>query len=269
MRYISILCVFGLLWTYTLCSTSLQDRKNAIQVPNGSKIINSPTGFIVTPPSNISLTYERRLDAQDKREVDGWVAATGSNAPNFTYSYVAYTVPPSPTLSEGQILYFFNAFENAAGTQILQPVVAFEGGAWSIASWYGNGPDYFNTDLVPIIPGDFIEGVISYEPASGVWAILGSVNGVLTTAIYPEAPSQVDVVMTSFAVTLEVYGVTACEAYPPSNYIGYENIVLKDSGVVIENPIWGPVIFTESCDANTNCYSNNYCYISWDSTASS
>jgi hypothetical protein len=157
-------------------------------------------------------------------------------------------VPDTPSNNDGQILFFFNSFENSEYNDILQPVLQFNNiiGGWSLASWYGAGGQYYHTDATAVNVGDVITGII--ELSGSTWSIYGYVNGALKTQITVGSGSVGTQTSAQFA--MEVYSVSSCNMYPPQNYVIVNAIELRGGNGNTVSPGWTSSINSNGCNAN-------------------
>lgn len=106
-------------------------------------------------------------------EISGWLEnanyALGSPNESFGTLIARWTVPPNPKANDGQTLFFFPGLEDINDTQsILQPVLTFFGGQWSIAGWnccFNNQAN--ESQPVNVSPGDEIYGAVTSNCAEG------------------------------------------------------------------------------------------------------
>lgn len=127
-------------------------------------------------------------------------------------------MPPTPSVSTNNILFYFNSFENNQYNDILQPVLQVyphtsslspllfpsllsfllmfifklnNGVAgWTLASWYGSGSQFYHSTPAPVNPGDAITGVIELQGST--WNILGTSPSPflsISSFLPPSAPS--------------------------------------------------------------------------------
>ncbi|HEY2515747.1 MAG TPA: CVNH domain-containing protein [Polyangiaceae bacterium] len=175
---------------------------------------------LVSPASAKPATY------------DGWVedySTSSIGALSFLSS--TWIVPQTPSAGDvGQTIYFFNGLEGLPQVEsILQPVIAYEGGRWTAASWNccASGTT-FTGNTIDIHPGDVIVGTVtgtSCHTSSGLcdnWVIetrdqTTNQSSVLNTASWGRALNWV------FPAVLEVYGVSACSDLPASGELTFSN----------------------------------------------
>jgi hypothetical protein len=163
---------------------------------------------------------------------NGWVESyntTSIGAVSFLSS--TWIVPATPSAgNQGQTIFFFNGLEGVPTVEsILQPVIAYENGAWSATSWNccASGTT-FTGNTITISPGDVIVGTvtgINCNTSSGLcnnWQIETldqntNQSSVLQTSSWGVALNWV------FPAVLEVYGVTACNDFPASGKLTFSN----------------------------------------------
>jgi hypothetical protein len=140
-----------------------------------------------------------------------WVNTTGAAISLFE---TAWVVPPAPTSDSSQLIYLFNALEDQAGDDILQPVLqwgvsgAGGGNYWGVASWYVDSSNHaFCTPVVPVNVGDKLVGVLSLD---GLTNYKCEFQGISGTDLIAQGLSQ----LVQATETLEVYGLTKFTDYP-------------------------------------------------------
>lgn len=179
---------------------------------------------------------------------DGWVESANS-ADNGPLNWISanWTVPPSPTSDVGQTLYYFPGLQplEQLGPEytIMQPVLAYRFGTWTIESW--NCCTNGNANVGPagiVQPGDTIYGYVQGDgcDSRGVcsqWFIYTGdwSNGAQS---YLRTSAYGNVMGWAFAGVLEVYGVSACDQYPPSGSITFTNIQTRSTGYQQVYPSW-------------------------------
>jgi hypothetical protein len=177
----------------------------------------------------VDLTTRRQVElpapvvpAQDLSGMGGgwvawadWTNATGTPVSSFLTTWV---VPPPPVTQSGQLIYLFNALEDQAGDNILQPVLQWgESGAgggndWGVASWYVDSSHHaFCTPVIPVNPGDTLIGELTLvSQGDGLFNYSSAFQGRPATALIAQGLSKL-VLATE---TLEVYGLTKSSDYP-------------------------------------------------------
>jgi hypothetical protein len=152
----------------------------------------------------------------------GWVAwAEWSNNTGTAITSVATTwvVPPPPSQAGSRLIYLFNALENPAGDEILQPVLqwgtsgAGGGNFWSVASWHVDAKGHaYCTPSIPVSPGDVLVGLMTQVAVftDGTRNYRCEFQGLQGTSLM--ALGMVE--FTLATQTLEAYGVAALAEYP-------------------------------------------------------
>jgi hypothetical protein len=174
---------------------------------------------------------------------------TGSAGESYGGLTALWTVPPQPAANEGQTLFFFPGLEDIFNphTSILQPVLAWYGGQWSIAGWNCCLADIVvHSPFVGVNPGDNIFGAITSNCAPGssycdTWNIfsIDLQSGQSTTL--SNTPSAGQVFNWAFGAVLEVYGVNSCDDYPKNRQASFSVVVLDEHLHPIGNPDWSTV----------------------------
>jgi hypothetical protein len=174
-----------------------------------------------TPPPAISHSW-----------IESESVTTGGSFGELTASWV---VPPTPTSNDGQTIYFFPGLEDSHNVvSILQPVLGYAGGTWSIASWNCcvSGTTY-HSSFVQVNPGDVILGTIRSTCAAGVlscatWNITTKDETLGSSTTLSNSSSDGQTFNWAFAGVLEVYAVAQCSDYPPNGEIFFSNLALYD-----------------------------------------
>jgi hypothetical protein len=183
-------------------------------------------------------------------EVRGWIENANITTGSATKSYGAliaiWTVPPQPIANDGQVLYFFPGFEdiNDLQTSILQPVLGWYQGQWSIASWNCCLNNIVtNSPAVNVSPGDAIYGSITSTCPAGTlscttWNVLSLDLFTGESTTLRDTPSQGQVFNWAFGGVLEPYYVITCDDYPSNRQISFYNEVLDEHLHPIIDPKW-------------------------------
>jgi len=258
----SILFCFALLVASALAVD--WNRANVQIVPNGTHFERNEKGISIKEPSG-KTTFRSLPSAEHvssmKRD-SGWIASTWTFDSSYNYYSAVWWVPSTPSNNNGQILFFFNSFENSAFNDILQPVLQFNNGVggWTFAAWYGAGGSYYEATPYPVSVGQAIQGVI--ELYQGTWYVTGYINNSPVTQI-TVSPSAVGA-QTSAQFAMEVYSVSSCNMYPSSNYVIVNQITLYDTNGNFINPSWSSSVNANDC--NQNAYgSGSAVEITWSS----
>jgi len=225
--------------------TTWEDRKNAIEVANGTTISRTAGGFNVSDSRGGFRFYPAQNRSSASKRDSGWQTSLWAYGTEFNYFTARWFVPPTPTNNEDQVLYFFNSVENSETNEILQPVLQFNSviSGWSLACWFGGPGGYFHSTAVAVHPGDSILGIIFQS--GGYWYIYGFVNLILATSI-SVSEGTISSVEPYAQLTLEVYGVNYCADYPPSCYITFDYITIENDGTVV-TPYWYPDVYETDC----------------------
>lgn len=208
----------------------------------------------------------------------GWIESIGASASaNTSYGKLSatWTVPPSPSSDDGQLLYLFPGFADCPNdASILQPVLQwgnngyYNGGSyWQIVSWnaYGNTGIYHGNP-VTVSPGDTILGTISSTCKPGgnscpTWNVVTVDKNTGGKSTLAGTLSNGQVWNLAFGGVLEApYGVKQCSDYPANGNVVF-NVHLYDENLKpISNPGWtanraGPGI-TPECGFGLNVSAN-------------
>ncbi len=176
-------------------------------------------------------------------EISGWLenANITTNSPSRSYGALIawWLVPSSPRANDGQVLYFFPGLEdiNDPNTSILQPVLEWVGGQWTITSWNCclSGIVVASTP-VNVSSGDLIYGSMTNTCGKGAltcatWNVLTLDVSTGQSTTLADTPSDGQVFNWAFGGVLEPYYVDNCDDYPPDKRIEFEGIALFDQNL--------------------------------------
>jgi len=237
-------------------------------VPSGTHIIRNHTSIsLIEPDGTVSFTsLPANINSPKKRETDGWIASVWTWN-DYTYYSASWNVPPKPLDYNGQTIFFFNSFEDDTYDDILQPVLQFNDGGgnqWYVAAWYGVGGNYYESNPAPVNPGDSLTGIIALSADGSTWKISFTVNGAASTYL-TVSTSDVAAPQGNAQFAMEVYGISSCDQYPPSDYLSVYNIVLK-VGNTGPNVQWSPSVNSQICLAGATASGTNAA-ITWSHSA--
>jgi hypothetical protein len=172
--------------------------------------------------------------------INGWVESasitTGSARKSYGGLIAIWTVPPQPNADDGQVLYLFPGFEDIGdpNTSILQPVLGWYQGQWTIASWNCCLSGIVTSSPgVNVKAGDEIFGAITSSCGAGVlscatWDVLSvdlSTGGNTTLG---NTPSQGQIFNWAFGGVLEAYYIDRCDDYPPDEHLAFQDVTVFD-----------------------------------------
>ncbi|MEO7734687.1 MAG: hypothetical protein ABIY55_27265 [Kofleriaceae bacterium] len=196
------------------------------------------------------------------------------------FLHVNWTVPPHPAVDTGQVLYYFPGLQSDAATVaegvVLQPVLRWAAGAWSIANWNccANG-NAMTTEPLKVEPGAKLRGDVFGSNCAGTtcghWQLFiantddYAVSATLETDVGGRALPAV------YPGVLEAFYLTTCAEYPPTP-VTFQPITVMTytNGWVPLNPpaTWIPKVYpyqyTEPahCRASVSVASSNSVTIS-------
>jgi hypothetical protein len=150
-----------------------------------------------------------------------WENNTGQLVSNII---TTWTVPPAPTTNHGQIIYLFNGMEDANLNYIVQPVLQWSGGAWTVASWYVDGSTLVakSPDTTVSVGQVLVGGITWTNPGTYLCGFQNIPNSALVVQSMPE--------LTWVFQTLETYYCQAASDYPNT-----PDTRMKDIGVDVGN----------------------------------
>jgi len=184
--------------------------------------------------------------------IDGWLEAVYGYTSTSYYKIAAtWPVPPAPTTNDGQVIYFYPAFEASNnGISILQPVLqwgydgAFGGTYWQAAGWNFciNGTPWYSTPI-NVNVGDTIQGTISptCKPGQDYCATWNVVSKDLTTGqetTLAKTPADGQIWNFGFGAVTEDYNILRCSDFPDDSQLTFTVHLYDQNGKVISNPNW-------------------------------
>jgi hypothetical protein len=222
----------------------------------GGRVIRHADGTF----ENLPACNYPHYDSRGKKEAR---VASAAEAPTISHAYVetafvsttassygelsaSCIVPPAPLSYDEQQLYFFPGFESATSPEsIIQPVLGWNGGPWTIASWNccPAGTANESTEL-DVNTGDTILGTIQSTcgpgtPSCATWNVTTEDVTTGQSTVLGDTPSEGQTFNLAFAGVLEVYNVVQCTDYPPNGSLTYFNVALYDDNFnLISNPGW-------------------------------
>lgn len=174
-------------------------------------------------------------------EITGWVenAAVVEDLPNSFGALIArWNVPAQPARNDGQVIYLFPGLEdiNNPSTSILQPVLAWYQGQWTITSWNCCISGVVAaSNSVNVSPGDEIFGSVTNNcPGQAIcatWNVLSLDMSTGQGTILENTPSEGQLFNWGFGGVLETYSVIACKDLPRDRRISFEEIQLFDQNL--------------------------------------
>jgi hypothetical protein len=193
-------------------------------------------------PSGEPATASTGHGASTPPEASGWIENASITTGSATKSYGAlialWTVPPQPTNNDGQVLYFFPGFEDIDGVQsILQPVLGWYGGHWTIASWNCCLNNIVTeSPAVSVAAGDEIYGSITSACPAGTlscatWNVLSLDMSTGESTTLASTPSDGQVFNWAFGAAMEPYYVISCKDYPPNSQLAFNDVTIFDENL--------------------------------------
>jgi len=227
---------------------------NAIQHANGL-VENIPPCAYPHYTARGDMVIEGKTESAPP-EISGWVeyayTETSTSYGNFT---AIWPVPPAPTATDGQVVYFFPGLQPVPGTakSILQPVLqygnnnSFGGYYWVIASWNCciTGTTFYSTPITVNV-GDTILGSINMTCSAGTescgtWNVTTEDDTLAKTTILSKTSSYGQTFNWA-AIALEAYYIVQCNDYPPGGSLTFSDIGLYNYDLVQITPSWTTVV---------------------------
>jgi hypothetical protein len=260
--------------------SGLRPRECVYAVPSGAHILRTPNGhhvyhpngtFQIIPKCPIQINQVAR-----GQQGNGWQVFAFYNATKkATVFDGVWNVPGQPQNPQSQLLYLFTGMVNVwtpvdedftpdQTEDIIQPVLqwgvgpAGGGSYWSMASWYV-ADVAIHSELKKTAFGHSIYGTM-HKTGANTWKIISMDKN---TAVSTDLNVQRDntYVEPWAFVTLEVYKVQACNAYPvdPVNF----NNLLIQSGSTKETPRWKASAYQKICNEAVKIKSPSEVQITW------
>ncbi len=172
------------------------------------------------------------LQAAGPSRDGGWIECVRGSVPEgqWVSELRATFVVPSAPRRDGQLLYVFPALESRDWRAILQSVLRFWEGRWSITSYRLVDGEVTHSDPVPVEPGDTIRSTMrsSWCTARGActWTITTTDA---TTGESTRLTEQDPLIYPRYeAGALEAYHVTACDQYPADGVVRFDDVAVFD-----------------------------------------
>ncbi|HEY1553122.1 MAG TPA: hypothetical protein VGG28_35065 [Kofleriaceae bacterium] len=203
--------------------------------------------------------------------VNGWVEDLNKWAADWYKKVTAtWSVPTSPSHYAKQTVFFFPGFQPGDASTIVQPVLQYgpsaAGGGeyWAISSWDCN-KSCPHSSLKRVAVGDVIEGTAAgtscTKGGACTWTITTTdkTSGASTKLVRKAAK------MEWAAVSLEAYGITACDEYPSSGAENFDISVENGNGTTSTAAWakWSPA-HVPHCDYTVGSPDHSHAYLYWN-----
>lgn len=238
---------------------------NGDEVRKDEKMIKHKDGSFDSVHACAFSHFDNKGVVVSDKEASSVSVSQGTKQPTISHAWVEYasatttssygelsaewTVPPAPSVNNGQTVYLFPGMEDYSDVvTIIQPVLGWNSdyaSAWGIASWNCCvSGTVFEATPARVNPGDTILGYMFDTCASGTkscasWDIVtydltnGKYSELLNTSSFGQTFNW------AFAGALEVYGIQQCGNYPPNYDTSFHNIYLYFNNFKqITDPIW-------------------------------
>lgn len=252
----------------------LADGSHELTFANGIKAIHSKCKYPRIPAHKGKQQQQQRATTPAPPN-NGWQVFSYFNAGKTVNKYTGnWNVPQSPSYN-GQLLYTFTAFQDCFGANcpyksvdIIQPVLQFGvspaggGDYWGIASWYvsSDGAAYFST-FQKVADSSSVYGEMlktgDNSPTNNKWAITTKGSGSPTVL---NVHYQDTFIEPWTFVTLEVYGVKSCSAYP-SDPLKYTSLAISDGSPI--TPQWILSNANNACNEKVSSSGPSAVTITW------
>jgi hypothetical protein len=188
-------------------------------------------------------------------EINGWIESANivaSSGASYASMNARWTVPPRPRGDDGQVLFFFPGLEDINNTQsILQPVLQWNSGQWTLASWNCCLSGIaVNSPGINVSPGDRIYGSITNACGTGTlscstWNVLSLDMTTGESTELADTPSDGQVFNWAFGGVLEPYYVISCDDFPPDREMSFDDVtVFNESLRPVHDAKWAAAMNT-------------------------
>jgi hypothetical protein len=192
----------------------------------------------------------------------GWMA-DANIVHNMSFLSSNWTVPRAPQVSSDQVIYLFPGVQPVAtNSHILQPVLEWHNGQWTVAPWdCCRAGTVFHGDTVNVSSGDRISGYVAANVCTNpsnctVNATIGiNVDGGFATSM--DTSSNNEVLNWIFGGVLETYNIDDCNKLPPTHTVSFTDVSVFDSSSNSWlKPTWRNVQETTTCVSSVTSSSN-------------
>lgn len=242
--YLHPSCIAGMSESETLANGKITNKDGKSRaVPKCAYPRYDRTGAVVGSSGSEKKTTAA---APPPLPFSGWVesANTADYGP-LNWISANWKVPTAPAVDVGQTIYYFPGIQpigNAPTYTILQPVLGWNSGQWTIQSWNccAEGTAV-NSPAQVVNAGDTIYGYVQGNVCSGgvcsQWQVYTGdwTNGRHSTLNTTAFGNQMG---WAFAGVLEVYGISACNQYPASGSATFTNIQVRNTNYQQISPLW-------------------------------
>jgi len=222
---------------YVRTSKGIRLASQVVAVQGGSRVSRPQEGALVHAEAAQNALEQLQAAAASS---GGWISwgSWESAAADPIVSFVAsWTVPPAPLQGAGQLVYLFNALQDAAGAHILQPVLQWgsspalnSGPYWGLASFWVGGKDdpMYCTEFIRVSPGVTVTGRMEVSlQQNGLYSCSCSFDGFPGTQL----TAQNLTALVNACVTLEAYDIGPGAPYPAIGGTDFTGIAVQlDSG---------------------------------------
>jgi len=202
---------------FVLTPGGYKPRECVHEVPSGSFVArNGDDSYSVITPLGNEITYKPCRNAPPQHGAAWKAWAQYDNSLGVTNFHAEWPVPPAPSLSKGQTLFYWNGVEPKDTSEVFQPVLqwgssaAGGGNYWALASWFVSDKNSFWSGLLSVTTGDTILGDLTFSK-NQTWTV------VATSASQKKGVqivSQHVTVESTAYVVLEAYNIQDCNQYP-------------------------------------------------------
>jgi len=218
-----------------------------IQVPETAVVKSTDVGIALHHENGTIEHYETpahchtdnvALKMTSNAQPNQWIDEAGYTYNTGFSKMTGYNNIPDAPASEPGTVYYFLGMENMRGgpVSILQPVLAYQGGEWTGASWACCPSNITTTGptIGPAKEGDRMYGSMIRTDDS-TWSIVTQFNGQTSTLNAQVGPWA----YTWAVATMEDYGVSSCSQLP-HEAVKFDTIELYDPQGSIVHPDWNP-----------------------------
>jgi len=233
------------------------------RIPAHSHVTFDSVGNFVIHPPDESIYKIKKCDEplhhyfgapQVYHGWQAWTAYNTSSSDGIGSFIGTFSVPNSPVQQPG-ILYIFTGLQNynwipepegppaPPGFDIIQPVLEYTSGSYSLASWYVTlDAGFLESNPISINSGQHVFGNMTLTGPS-TWYILSTVKETGVSTSLTVTKNRLKSQPWAYN-TLEVYGVESCNQYPTEPIVFTDLLLLDTAGRKIV-PTWLPLQGTQ------------------------
>lgn len=241
--------------------------------PNGVRpqdriLILKPNEDVVQSNGSVGAIHrkskKKRFLHNDTNELaqyaSNWITyASWSNGQPISSFRASWRVPSAPHQVDGQVIFLFIGLQDAAGTQIVQPVLQWGktdyggGNGWFVGSWLaGHNGQAAVTPMTPVAPDTQLFAEIDYtRPGpNNTFCYKTGFSGFNQSGL---SAAGIESRLTEVSIVLESYGVQFPGDYPPEQLTSFGSIAVAINGA-LATPAWQKTDRIKDFNVHTNLH---------------